>query len=96
MSESNQTSITAESQIPQHVRENYEQVRQERGLTWEQMAEQFDKDRNGELLAAWARERATGNAPTGIEARGDLTSDKRTADAAPKQRRGNAPDLDPR
>lgn len=94
--ESISTPVTAESQIPQHLRENYEQVREERGLTWQQMAEQFDKDRNGELLATWARERAAGKAPEGIESRGELTGDMRTADAPKKSKRGNAPDLDPR
>lgn len=93
--DSTQTTITAESQIDLHIRENYEQVRIERGLTWEQMAEQFGRDRNGDFLQAWALERASGKAPEGIESRGDLTDDMRNADAPKKARRGNVKDLDP-
>ena len=41
-----------------HVREfiadNYRQLREERGLTWEQLAQQFDRDGYDEL-AEWAR-----------------------------------------
>lgn len=90
------TPVSAADQIHPHIRENYEQVRQERGLTWEQMAEQFAKDRNGHLLEAWARERAAaGDAPAGIESRGDIKEEKSTADAPKKSKRGNAKGLDP-
>jgi hypothetical protein len=94
------TPIAAESQIDLHVRENYEGLRIDRGLTWDQMADQFDKDRNGELLAAWAKERSgasfRGELPAGIESRGELPQGSQNTDAPKKlSKRGNAKDLDP-
>lgn len=53
-----------EMTIPDHVRENYADARIAQGLTWEQMAEQFDRDADPlppehaapyRELAAWAR-----------------------------------------
>ncbi|WP_113841090.1 hypothetical protein [Blastococcus sp. TF02A-26] len=53
-----------EMTIPDHVRENYTDARIAQGLTWEQMAEQFDRDAEPLPaehaapyleLAAWAR-----------------------------------------
>lgn len=88
-----QTPISAESQIDLHIRENYAQIRQERGFTWKQMAEQFGKDRNGELLQRWALEMDSGNA-AGIESRGDLSGGAENTDAPKKAKRGNAKGLD--
>lgn len=43
--------------IPDDVQDNYARLRDERGWSWEQMGEQFDKD-DQPRLAAWAREQA--------------------------------------
>jgi hypothetical protein len=93
-----QTPITAASQVDEHIRENYEQVRQERGWSWEQMANEFDKQNSG-LLARWARECASnGDVPVGIESRAEASTEAHTADAPGLMSRmfgrGNASDLD--
>lgn len=56
--------------IDDHVLQNYRQVRVERGQTWAEMADQFDRDaqaptlagdRSLRLLAAWARSQDDGD-----------------------------------
>lgn len=59
------------SDIPDDVKDNYRQVRADRGCSWEDMAQQFERDGNQQVnssvirdpnahraLAAWARSEA--------------------------------------
>ena len=50
--------------IPDDVQQNYARVRLERGWSWDEMAEQFERDRDA-TLAAWARNQAAGVDDTG-------------------------------
>ena len=43
--------------VSDRIRENYREVREQRGLSWAQMADQFAKDGHVDL-EAWAREEA--------------------------------------
>lgn len=65
--------------IPDDTQSNYERVRVERGWSWEQMAEQFDKDGERQL-AAWSRAKAAGDDGQHVRMVGDET--------APRGRRG--------
>lgn len=51
------------AQIDPDVAENYRALKAERGLTWEQLAEQFAH--GDRALAAWCREQATPVKPRG-------------------------------
>lgn len=90
------TEVTAESQLPEHVRNNEIGFMAQRGWTWSQMAAEYDKAPNGALLAKWAREMAAtnGDIVPGIEKRAELSGETETADAPEQTVRGGNVDVD--
>lgn len=49
--------------LPEFLTKNYERLREERGLSWRQMAEQFRK-RGADDLERWAQSRANARKST--------------------------------